>query len=90
MKKVKDAIAQRKLLKIKDSEGNSRIVEPYAMVLGKACVLLHCYQTEGYSASGGLGWRNIKLLDIQYAVILDETFTPRFEYNPDRLPGKLL
>lgn len=90
MKKVKDAIAQGRLLRIKDEEGRERVLEPYACFIGKKGVLLHCYQVSGYSSSGGLGWRNIPLLDIQYATILDEVFTKRFEFNPDRLPGALL
>lgn len=89
MKKIKDAIAQRRLLKIKDEEGRERLLQPYATFVGKKGVLLHCYQVSGYSSSGGPGWRNIPLLDIQYATVLEE-FEPRPEFNPDRLPGRIL
>ena len=89
MKKIKDAIAQRRLLKIRDEEGRERLLEPYCVFLGKKGVLIHSYQVSGYSSSGGPGWRNRPLVDIQYAVILEE-FEPRPEFNPDRLPGKLL
>jgi hypothetical protein len=89
MKKIKDAIVQRRLLKIRDEEGRERLLEPYACFIGKKGVLIHSYQVSGYSSSGGPGWRNIPLVDIQYATILEE-FEPRPEFNPDRLPGKLL
>ncbi len=80
MQKLKDAIEQQKFVTITDQDGNRRIVEPYQIFTGKDSMLLHCYQTAGYSASGGTGWRNIKLVDI-VGVTVGGSFVPRPEFK---------
>ena len=67
-----------------DHRGNKRIVEPY-MVYSSATNkrLFHCYQLQGYSKSGQpVGWKNPQVNSFAQAILRDETFTPRKEYNP--------
>lgn len=85
---IKKLIEGRKTLVIRDREGNVRTVQPYALFQGKEEVLLHCYQTEGHSATSSAGWKNIKLSSIESASE-GSPFEPRPEFNPGRLKGIL-
>lgn len=85
MNKIRDAIMNFKQLRVKDLEGRVRVVEPYALHQGKDSVLLHCFQVEGYSASPNpIGWRNLKLTNIQFVQVLNQTFEIRPDFNPSK------
>ena len=79
-----EAAKSRRLCELIDRNGNRRLVEPYMVyssVTGKR--LFHCYQLEGYSKRGqSTGWKNPEVASFVHAVIREETFTPRIEYNP--------
>lgn len=84
MTRIDTAIQSHRLIKITDDQGKVRVVEPYIIHKGKESLLLHCYQVSGHSNSNPTGWKNIKLTDIEYVVVLSDRFTPRQEYNPAR------
>lgn len=73
-----------KLCELTDSPGNKRLVEPYMVYSSRTGKrLFHCYQLKGYSESGQqTGWKNPEVSSFVLAVIRDETFIPRREYNP--------
>ena len=72
------------LCELIDHSENRRLVEPYMVytsATGKR--LFHCYQLQGYSKSGQpTGWKNPQVNSFAQAIIRDEAFTPRREYNP--------
>ena len=78
------AAKSMRLCELIDRSGNERLVEPYmvyASATGKR--LFHCYQLQGYSKSGQpTGWKDPEVNSFTQAIIRDETFTPRKEYNP--------
>jgi len=87
MSKLEQAIRDHKVVKVTNQEGEVRLLEPYARMLGKDSILLHCYQVAGASSSGRPeGWKNIKLTDIAYVQVLG-SFEPRPEFNPEKLRG---
>jgi len=72
------------LCELIDQSGNRRVVEPY-MVYSSATGkrLFHFYQLKGYSKSGqSTGWKNPQVNSFAQAIIRDEAFTQRKEYNP--------
>ncbi|MBW1953947.1 MAG: hypothetical protein JRI66_12860 [Deltaproteobacteria bacterium] len=73
-----------KICKLIDNCGNIRIVEPYMVytsATGKR--LFHCYQLEGYSTSKQVpGWKNPEVSSFVSAIILEQSFSQRPEYNP--------
>lgn len=84
MNKIETAIKSRNLIKITDDQERVRVVEPYIIHRGKDSLLLHCFQISGHSSTTSTGWKNIKLTDIEYVVVLSDRFTLRQEYNPMR------
>ena len=64
---IRKAVKECKTLRIRESSGAERWVEPYAVVTGKAEDLpLHCFQITGESKSGrSSGWKNIRLHNIK-------------------------
>lgn len=84
MNKIETAIKSRNLIKITDDQERVRVVEPYIIHKGKDSMLLHCFQISGHSNTNSIGWKNIKLTDIEYVVVLSDRFIPRQEYNPMR------
>ncbi len=84
LENFQEAAKNLHLCELIDLNGNHRIVEPYMVYsssTGKR--LFHCYQISGYSKSGkSQGWKNPEINSFQEAIILDDTFLPRPEYNP--------
>ncbi len=77
----------RRLLWLTEPSGRYRIAQPYMVYrssTGKR--LFHLFQVGGYSAGGILrGWKNPEVEVFDSAQILDETWTPRDDYNPFNL-----
>jgi hypothetical protein len=80
---IRAAIARR-LVWLTEPTGRYRVVEPYMVYRSpKGRRLFHFFQVGGYSAGGVIrGWRNPEVAAFDSAQILDETFTPRPDYNP--------
>lgn len=78
------AIAERRLLKLAYSAGN-RIVEPHVYGIGRdGRALLRCYQVGGESLSRErYGWKLLRGKAIQNVEVLDVSFVPRADYNPE-------
>ncbi len=78
------AAKSRRLVWLTEPSGRYRIVEPYMVFrssTGKR--LLHLYQVGGYSSGSILrGWKNPEVAVFDSAQMLEETWTPREEYNP--------
>jgi hypothetical protein len=79
------AIAQKRLLQFAYDD-LTRIVEPH--LLGKKTsgrIVLSAYLVDGYSTSDSQPyWRNFIVDEMEFLVMLDETFPGRREgYNPD-------
>ncbi len=73
-----------KLCELVSKTGGTHLVEPYMVYLsvtGKR--LFHLYQIRGHSRSGEpTGWKNPRVSSFAHAMIKEEAFSPRREYNP--------
>jgi hypothetical protein len=83
-----DAVRAHRVVELeyRGSSGlGTRIVHPHAVYrtsTGKLC--LDGVQVSGESRSGQLpGWREFELMKVAEARVLDATFTPAPDYNPD-------
>lgn len=74
----------RRLVWLTEPSGRYRVVEPYMVYrspTGRR--LFHFHQVGGYSSGSIIrGWRNPDVTAFDSAQILDESFTPRTDYNP--------
>lgn len=74
----------RRLVWLTEPSGRYRIVEPYMVFrssTGKR--LFHLFQVGGYSSGGILrGWKNPEVAVFDSAEMLEESWTPRPDYNP--------
>jgi hypothetical protein len=73
-----------RLVWLTEPAGRYRVVEPYMVYLSpKGRRLLHFYQVGGYSEGGIIrGWRNPEAAVFDSALVVDESFEPRPDYNP--------
>lgn len=72
------------MLKLAYSAGN-RIVEPHVYGIGRdGRALLRCYQVGGESLSHErYGWKLLRGRAIRNVEVLDVSFAPRADYNPE-------
>ncbi|HYW09239.1 MAG TPA: hypothetical protein VE913_19930 [Longimicrobium sp.] len=74
----------RRLVWLTEASGRYRIVEPhmlYVSSMGKR--LFHFHQIGGYSSGGVLrGWKNPESSVFTSAQVVEQSFTPRDDYNP--------
>lgn len=79
-----EAAEARRLVWLTEASGRYRIVEPHMLFVsstGKR--LFHFYQIGGYSAGGVLrGWKNPESSVFTGAQVVEQSFTPRDDYNP--------
>jgi len=79
-----NAIEKMMVLEI-EYNGGTRIIEPHCYGEGtKGQELLRCYQTSGYSESGKMGWKLMRVEDIGHMGPTGDSFSrPREGYNPN-------
>lgn len=82
---LKEAIAQRQVLRMRYDDGEERVLEPHYLGetrMGKT--LLRAYQRDGYSVSGEpRGWKTFRVPEIMEVEATGELFEgPREGYNP--------
>lgn len=81
LKLLKKAINERRRLAVRYGEQPGiRVVEPHAAYAGEdGELIVDCYQTRGYSASGKKPpfWKRLRLEKITAVSILKDTFQPR-------------
>lgn len=84
-----EAVRERRELRVsmrRDPPGASRTGEPHILYESSAGnMLLHLYQTAGYSSSGGLpSWRPLRVGEILTAEATGRQFAVRWQdgYNP--------
>ncbi len=65
--------------------GGERVIEPHILyVSSNGNILLDAYQISGYSESNEpVAWKRFNIDEIKSAELVDETFTPRPDYNPN-------
>ncbi len=79
-----DAIEKMMVLEI-EYNGGFRIIEPHCYGKGaKGQELLRCYQLSGHSNSGKMGWKLMRVEDINHMNSTGNSFSsPREGYNPN-------
>lgn len=78
--KIAQAMLLNKTIEFK-YEGRVRVGSPYIIYRPKNDILLHVYQTDGYSSDKKLGWKIYKMKGIEDIKILDNKFEISEEYN---------
>lgn len=83
--KIREALRERRLLAFRYHD-HPRRVEPHALGrLKEGALVLLAWQVAGGSRSEPPpGWRNFILTELGSLEVLDETFTPRPDYRPEK------
>lgn len=89
LKLLKQAIAEQRCLAVRYRDGGARVVEPHAAYANdRNEIVVDCYQTDGFSASGRQPpfWKRLRLKKITAASLLKQTFEPRVEegFSPEK------
>jgi len=77
---LKKAINEQRYASVRYHEGGARVVEPHAAYKDEqGRLMVDCYQTGGYSASGRKPpfWKRLRVNKIASVSLLDDTFEPR-------------
>jgi hypothetical protein len=89
LKLLKQAVAEQRCLAVRYRDGGVRVVEPHAAYTNdRNEIVVDCYQTDGFSASGRQPpfWKRLRLKKITAASLLKQTFEPRVEegFSPEK------
>lgn len=70
---------------ILENEPFPRVILPYGVCkTSRGKIVVVCKQTAGFTKAGGAeGYRNLGLLKFQEVEMLDESFDPPSDFNPD-------
>lgn len=78
------ALDERRVLQIRYGGGESRTIQPHAILRkGDGTELLEAYQVRGHTVGGhDYGWKNFDLTRIDSVEVMSEQFEPRRDFRP--------